>query len=289
MTDPVAVLLDLLDIEPLEMDLYRGKGSGGETSKRIFGGQVVGQALSAAYHTVDGRNCHSLHAYFMRPGDPSRPVIYEVDRARDGGSFTTRRVIAIQNGRQILNMSASFHVEERGFHHQHPMPAAPDPETLPTRAEAKAGLAARAPAARRDDILRPSPIELRPTGEYDLMAPTPAPDGHAVWFRLTRPVPDAPAWMQHCLLTYASDLHLLGTGLRPHGQSWFTGDIMTASLDHAVWFHAPVDFGAWHLYVMDSPWTGGGRGVNRGLIYAADGTLVASTAQEGLMRPLARA
>ncbi|MBF9049438.1 acyl-CoA thioesterase II [Roseobacter sp. HKCCD9010] len=286
MTDPVATLLDLLDIEPLELNLYRGKGSGGETSKRIFGGQVVGQALSAAYHTVEGRSCHSLHAYFMRPGDPSRPVIYEVDRARDGGSFTTRRVIAIQNGKQILNMAASFHVDEPGLHHQHDMPTATDPETLPTRAEAKAKMAARAPEARRADILRPSPIELRPTDDYDPLTPNPSPDGHSVWFRLTRPVPDAPAWMQHCLLTYASDLHLMGTGLRPHGKSIFTGEMMIASLDHAIWFHAPVDFGNWHLYVMDSPWTGAGRGVNRGLIYAADGTLVASTAQEGLMRPV---
>ncbi|QBX99354.1 acyl-CoA thioesterase II [Rhodophyticola sp. CCM32] len=285
MTDTVAALLDLLNIEPLELNLYRGEGSGGETTKRIYGGQVVAQALSAAYHTVEGRNCHSLHAYFMRPGDPSRPVIYEVDRARDGGSFTTRRVIAIQNGRQILNMSASFHIEEPGYHHQHPMPGAVDPDTLPSREDTKTALAARAPKASRADILRPSAIELRPTDEYDLLDPSPAPDGHSVWLRLSHPVPDAPAWMQHCLLTYASDLHLMGTGLRPHGQSWFT-NTMTASLDHAIWFHGPVDFGQWHLYVMDSPWTGGARGVNRGLIYAADGRLVASTAQEGLMRPL---
>lgn len=286
--DTVSRLLALLDLERLELNLFRGAGAGGETSRRIFGGQVVAQALSAAYRTVEDRPCHSLHAYFLRPGDPARPVIYEVDRARDGGSFTTRRVIAVQNGRQIFNMAASFHAPEPGHHHQHPMPAAPDPETLPSRAEQKADLAARADPARREDILRPSALEARPCVPYDLAAPESADDAHSVWFRLARPVPDAPEWMQHCLMTYASDMHLLGSGLRPHGESWYTGTVMTASLDHAVWFHGPADIGEWHLYVMDSPWTGGARGVNRGLIYARDGRLVASTAQEGLMRPVAR-
>lgn len=287
-SDPVSALLDLLDLETLDLNLFRGKGSGGETTKRIFGGQVVAQALAAACRTVEGRACHSLHAYFLRAGDPARPVIYEVDRARDGGSFTTRRVVAVQNGRQIFNMSASFHAEEAGHSHQHAAPQAPDPETLPSRAEAKADLASRAPEVMRADILRPSAIELRPTDAYDLLTPSPAPDAHSVWFRLSRPVVDAPDWLQRCLMTYASDLHLLGTAMRPHGESWYTGRTMTASLDHAIWFHGAVDFGAWHLYVMDSPWAGGGRGLNRGSIYSRDGRLVASTAQEGLIRPVSR-
>ncbi|MFC2967286.1 acyl-CoA thioesterase [Acidimangrovimonas pyrenivorans] len=288
--DPVATLLDLLDIEPLEINLFRGRGSGGETSKRIFGGQVIAQALAAAYHTVDDRACHSLHAYFIRPGDPSIPVIYEVDRARDGGSFTTRRVVAIQHGRQIFNLAASFHVEEESPVHQHGMPPGmPDPDSLPSRAESRAALAERlrdiAPDKLRADFLRPSPVEIREVVPYDMAEPKPAPDGHAVWFRLARPAGGA-AWLQQCLLAYASDMYLLGSSLRPLGESWLTGQVMTASLDHALWFHRPVNFDDWHLYVMDAPFTGGARGFNRGTIFSRDGLLVASVAQEGLVRPI---
>ncbi|MBF9031672.1 acyl-CoA thioesterase II [Rhodobacterales bacterium HKCCE3408] len=286
MSDPVDTLVSLLEIERLEDDLFRGPGAGGETTKRIFGGQVVAQALAAASHTVEGRACHSLHAYFMRPGDPSRPVIYEVDRARDGGSFTTRRVVAIQSGRQILNLAASFHVEEQGHAHQHSSPDVPPPDGLPTREALKTKLAERADPARRDDILRPSAIDVRPIEPYDHADPKPAGDAHQAWFRLARRVEDAPDWLERCFLAYASDLMLLWSALRPHGESGYSGRVMTASLDHAVWFHRPPRFSDWHLYAMDSPWSGGGRGLTRGQIFDTEGRLVASVAQEGLIRPI---
>lgn len=285
MPDPLTPLLTLLELEQLEVNLYRGVGHGGETSRRIFGGQVVAQALAAAYRTVSDRTCHSLHSYFIRPGDPSMPVIYEVDQARDGGSFTTRRVTAVQKGRQIFNLAASFHVAENGWTHQHEMPDVPPPEHLPSREEMRVKMADRVPRARRADLLRASPVEVREIGGYDLFDPKPASDVNALWFRLVRPV-DASDAMHQCLLTYASDMYLLGSALRPHGQSWFTGKAMTASLDHAIWFHGALNFGDWHLYSMDSPWSGGGRGFNRRTVFARDGRMVASTAQEGLIRRL---
>jgi len=285
MTDPLTPLLNLLELEQLEVNLFRGLGHGGETSRRIFGGQVVAQALAAAYRTVEDRSCHSLHSYFIRPGDPSMPVIYEVDRARDGGSFTTRRVTAIQKGRQIFNLAASFHIAEDSPMHQHDMPDVPGPDELPSQAETRAKMADLVSADRRADFLRPSPIEVRSVGDYDLLNPQPTSDVNALWFRLVHPVAASPE-MHQCLLTYASDMYLLGSALRPHAQSWLTGDVMTASLDHAAWFHGPLDFSDWHLYAMDSPWSGGARGFNRGSIYTRDGRLVASTAQEGLIRPL---
>ncbi|GGA27978.1 acyl-CoA thioesterase [Neptunicoccus cionae] len=283
MTDIVAELLNLLEIEQLEVDLFRGIGSGGETTMRIFGGQVIAQALAAAYKTVDGRLCHSLHAYFIRPGDPSIPVIYSVDRARDGGSFTTRRVIAIQHGKQILNMSASFHVEEEGLHHQHEMPAVPEPDTLESRANWRENNKDKLPEKFRKEFLRARPIEIREVAPQDWFNPKVVDDKNHLWFRMPG-ARDANPQMQHCLMAYASDMNLLGSSLRPHGQTWFTGQLMTASLDHAMWFHTPVNFADWHLYTMDSPFTGGGRGFNRGTIFTHDGKLVASVAQEGLMR-----
>lgn len=285
MSTAVVDLIRLLDIEQLEVDLFRGQGSGGETPTRIFGGQVIAQALNAAYKTVEDRSCHSLHAYFMRPGDPSIPVIYEVDRARDGGSFTTRRVVAIQHGRQIFNLAASFHKSEPGWEHQHPMPDVAAPETLLTREELREEVKDKVPERYRENFLRRSAVEVRPVDPRDLFEPTPADDRNHLWFRLPG-AGDADQAMQHCLLAYASDMNLLGSSLRPHGQTWFTGQVMTASLDHAMWFHAPVDFSKWHLYTLDSPWTGGARGFNRGAIYTQDGQLVASTAQEGLVRPI---
>lgn len=284
MSTTVSDLIALLDIEPLEVDLFRGQGSGGETPTRIFGGQVIAQALNAAYKTVEGRLCHSLHAYFMRPGDPSIPVIYEVDRARDGGSFTTRRVVAIQHGKQIFNLAASFHKAEKGWHHQHPMPEAKGPEGLEDRDQIRERYRDRVPEKYHATFFRQSPVEMRPVDPRDLFAPEPVDDRNALWFRISGAQADQP--MQHCLLAYVSDMNLLGSALRPHGQTWFTGQVMTASLDHAMWFHAPVEVDNWHLYSLDSPWTGGARGFTRGLIYAGDGTLVASTAQEGLVRPI---
>ena len=287
MTDSVAELLELLDIERLELNLFRGIGTGGETSRRIYGGQVIAQALAAACRTVEGRACHSLHAYFIRPGDPSIPVIYEVDRARDGGSFTTRRVIAVQHGQQIFNLAASFHVEEEGWDHQHPMPEAPAPETLATRAELREAdvAAGRVRADRVSDFLRPRPIEVREVDPMDLFAPEPKPDVNMLWFRMEREI-EAEPYIHQCLLAYASDLNLLGSGSRPHGLSWLSGNMMGASLDHAMWFHRPIRFDRWHLYAMDAPFTGGARAFNRGAIYTRDGVLVASVAQEGLMRPV---
>lgn len=279
-------LLDLLDVERLEVDLFRGSGSGGETSTRIFGGQVIAQALAAAYRTVEDRLCHSLHAYFIRPGDPSIPVIYEVDRARDGGSFTTRRVVAIQHGRQILNLSASFHVDEDGWSHQHPMPDVPTPDTLESRYDRLQSVADRVPEAMRGDFLRRRPIDIREVAPLDLFTPEVAEDRNHIWFRMEGAA-GCPPQMQHIVLAYASDMALLGSSLRPHGLTWFRrGEVMTASLDHALWLHAPLNFADWHLYTMDAPFTGGGRGFNRGSIYTAGGKLVASVAQEGLMRPI---
>ncbi|MFK7753137.1 MAG: acyl-CoA thioesterase [Sedimentitalea sp.] len=284
MTDVAMELLDLLDIEQLEVDLFRGIGSGGETTTRIFGGHVIAQALAAAYHTVPDRLCHSLHAYFIRPGDPAIPVIYQVDRARDGGSFTTRRVVAIQHGKQILNLSASFHIDEEGWNYQHPMPKVDGPDGLQNRAEQRADYAEQVPEPLRPDFLRPRPIEIREVAPRDLLNPVPVDDVNHLWFRMEH-AKDASPQMQQILLAYASDMNLLGSSLRPHGLTWFKREVMSASLDHAMWFHAPIQFDNWHLYTMDSPFTGGARGFNRGAIYAADGTLVASTAQEGLVRP----
>ena len=287
MTDATAILLDLLDIERLDANLFRGTGRGGETSRRIFGGQVVAQSLVAASHTVaEDRPCHSLHAYFMRPGDPDQPVIFEVDRARDGGSFTTRRVVAIQAGRQILNLAASFHVAEPGLTHQHAPLEVPAPETLSSREELKEALANASDPARRADILRPSAIEIRPVDPIDYLDPKPASDRHAAWVRLARDPGPLDDWQDRAVLAYASDMMLLWSALRPHGESGYSGRVMTASLDHALWFHARPRFADWHLYVMESPWSGGARGLTRGQIFDQSGALVASTAQEGLMRPL---
>ena len=282
---PDAALLATLDIERLEVDLFRGSGQGGETTKRIFGGHVIAQALMAAYRTVEDRLCHSLHAYFLRPGDPEVPVIYQVDRARDGGSFTTRRVVAVQHGRQIFNMSASFHVAEEGWDWQHPMPQVDPPEDWPTRDALRETEADRLPEDLRSDFLRRRPIEIREIAPRDVLTPEKVSDVNHLWFRMEA-AQGQDARMQHCLLAYASDMNLLGSSLRPHGLTWFQGRAMTASLDHAMWFHGPIRFSDWHLYALDAPWTGGARGFNRGMIYSADGRLVASTAQEGLMRPV---
>jgi acyl-CoA thioesterase-2 len=285
---PAEELLHLLDIEQLEVDLFRGVGGGGETTMRIFGGHVIAQSLMAAYRTVpDDRICHSLHAYFMRPGDPKIPVIYQVDRARDGGSFTTRRIVAIQHGKQIFNMSASFHINEDGWEYQHPMPDVGAPEDWPNRNEWRAKMVDEIPEKHRADFLRERPIELREVAPRNFFTPEKTDDRNQLWFRMEATVGQGPQ-MQHCLLAYASDMNLLGSSLRPHGLTWFQGKLMTASLDHAMWFHAPINFADWHLYDLDAPWTGGARGFNRGSIYNANGDMVASVAQEGLMRPITK-
>ncbi|ETX12814.1 acyl-CoA thioesterase [Roseivivax halodurans JCM 10272] len=286
MTDVAHELIDLLDIEPLEVDLFRGLGVKGEAPGRIFGGHVIAQALMAGYRTVpEDRLCHSLHAYFIRPGDPEVPVIYQVDRSRDGGSFTTRRVVAIQHGRQIFHLSASFHIDEEGWSHQHRMPEVAGPDAWPDRAALRAPHVDRIPKERLPEFLRERPVDVREVEPRDLFAPEPADDRNAMWFRMEAAAGQGPQ-MQHCLMAYASDMNLLGSSLRPHGLTFFQGSTMVASLDHAMWFHAPIRFEEWHLYSMDAPFTGGGRGFNRGSIFNVDGELVASTAQEGLMRPL---
>jgi len=284
MTDIAQELLDLLDIEQLEVDLFRGVGSSTETSIRIFGGEVIAQALAAAYRTVPDRLCHSLHAYFMRPGDPEHPVVYQVDRARDGGSFTTRRVVAIQKGKQIFNMSASFHVAEEGWDYQHEMPDVKGPEGLQNLAQARESMINKVPEKLRASFLRPRPIEIREVDPRDIIDPKPQDDHNHMWIRMEAAKGQGPQ-MQHCLLAYASDMNLLGSSLRPHGLTWLKGGVMMASLDHAMWFHAPIQFEDWHLYSMDAPFTGGARGFNRGKIYNQNGQIVSSVAQEGLVRP----
>lgn len=285
MTEAAQKLIELLDIERLEVDLFRGIGSRGYSAPRIFGGHVIAQALMAAYRTVPDRACHSLHAYFIRPGDPKIPVIYQVDRARDGGSFTTRRVVAIQHGKQILNLSASFHIEEPGWDYQHPMPEVEAPENLADRYEIRQAFADKMPEEKRQEFLREWPIDIREVEPRDMLEPAKADDKNHVWFRMPGAAGQG-RQMQHCLLAYASDMSLLGSSLRPHGLSWLKGDMMSASLDHAIWFHASIQFEEWHLYALDAPFTGGARGFNRGKIYDRAGRLVASTAQEGLVRPV---
>ena len=283
MSDTHQTLLDLLALEPLEIDLFRGTGQGGETSTRIFGGQVIGQALAAAYGTVPDRLCHSLHAYFIRPGDPEIPVIYQVDRARDGGSFTTRRVVAIQHGKQILNMSASFHVAEDGWDHQHPMPDVDGPDDLQDQRELRAAHVDELPEKHRADFLRPRPIDIRQVAPRDFVDPEPTSDKNHLWFRMREAAGCTPQ-MQHCLLAYASDMNLLGSSLRPHGLTWFKGEVMSASLDHAMWFHRPFRADEWMLYDQVAQSTTSARGLARGSIFTSDGQLAISVVQEGLTR-----
>ncbi|WP_370234459.1 MULTISPECIES: acyl-CoA thioesterase [Henriciella] len=287
MTDAVSELLGILEVERLEVDLFRGFTPEWEAERpRVFGGQVIAQALASAYRTVkDDRQCHSLHAYFIRPGDPKIPIIYEVDRSRDGGSFTTRRVVAIQHGQQILNMSASFHVHEDGWDHQHDMPTVKQPEELKSRDEFREMFKDKLPEQERKHWERPQPFDMKEIGAMNPFNPKPKSDVNEVWFRLTRKIDAAPA-MHHCLVAWASDMNLLGSSLRPHGLHWINPELMTASLDHAIWFHEPIRADEWLLYSMDSPKAGSGRSFNRGSIYSRDGKLVASTAQEGLMRKM---
>lgn len=283
MNDAVEDLIAILDLEQIELNLYRGHSP--ETSwQRVFGGQVIGQALMAAYRTVaDDRFCHSLHAYFIRPGDPKVPILYEVDRARDGKSFTTRRVTAVQHGKQIFNLAASFQVQEDGFEHQSEMPNVPAPEDLPTERERREAIMDKLPEEVREHFTRPRPIEMRAVDPQEFIRPEPMDPEYTVWFRSVSKLPKDVA-MQQCVLAYASDMTLLDTCIRPHGVSWMSGKLQSASLDHAMWFHHPFNTEDWMLYTHDSPSSVGARGFNRGSIYTRDGLLVASVAQEGLIR-----
>ncbi|HEY1666789.1 MAG TPA: acyl-CoA thioesterase II [Trebonia sp.] len=285
MSDALDDLLDLLDLEQIEVNIFRGR-SPHETVQRVFGGQVAGQALVAAGRTVpDDRPVHSLHAYFIRPGDPSVPLVYTVDRVRDGRSFTTRRVTAIQHGKPIFTLSASFHHPEAGLEHAMPMPAVPRPEELRSNAERLAE-AVGAPLPRH---FRDSPIELRSVGPLSVeLARDPslrAEGDHSnlVWVRVTEALPDDPL-LHVCLMTYISDLTLIETALLEHGITMLDGRASGASLDHAMWFHRPFRADRWLLYAQESPIAAGGRVLARGQVFTEDGDLVVSVVQEGLIR-----
>jgi acyl-CoA thioesterase-2 len=282
MSEAVRNLLSILDLEPLERNLFRGR-SPQSGWQRVFGGQVIGQALVAAARTVEGRGVHSLHCYFMRPGDPSVPIVYEVDRIRDGTSFTTRRVVAIQHGHAIFSMSASFQVEEPGLDHQIPMPDVPAPESLPSEQQLKEQFLPLMPEPVRRYWERERPIEMRPLDLTRYMSRKPLEPKQHLWFRATAALPDDPL-VHQSVLAYASDLTLLDSSLLAHGRSIFDRDLQVASLDHALWFHRPFRADDWLLYAQDSPNSSGARGFSRGEIYARDGRLIASVAQEGLIR-----
>lgn len=284
----VARLCALLDLEPIEVDLFRGRSSDPGWT-RVFGGQVVAQALMAASRTVRAdRLAHSLHAYFLRPGDPGVPIVYRVERERDGTSFATRRVAAIQHGRQIFTLTASFQRAEDGFDHAAPMPRVAGPGGLKNDAQLFAASAAATPEPWRTLWAeRDRPIELRPVEPADPFKPKKLKPAASHWLRLAAPLAAGDAAdpvLARCLLAYASDMTLLDICLLPHGVSWSDPALQAASIDHAIWFHATPDLGDWHLFAQDSPRAGGGRGLNRGLLYRVDGGLVASVVQEALIR-----
>jgi acyl-CoA thioesterase II len=282
MSTAVQTMLDVLNIEQLEVNLFRGR-SPQDRWQRVFGGQVIGQALVAACRTVEGRTPHSMHAYFLIGGDPKVPIIYEVDRIRDGKSFTTRRVVAIQHGQAIFTLMVSFHNDEPGLEHQSKMPDVPPPEDLPSEAQIKASVLPSMPEAVQRYYKSERPIELRPV-QYDRYLGKKYEDGKFnVWIKTTGKLPDDPA-IHQCVLAYASDMSLLDTALVPHGRSLFQKEFMGASLDHALWLHRPFRADEWLLYAQESPNMLGARGFTRGLIFRRDGALVASVTQEGLVR-----
>ncbi len=277
-------LLNLLDLEQIEVNMFRGV-SPDEGWQRVYGGQVLGQALVAASRTVEDetRTAHSLHGYFLRPGDTTIPILYNVDRIRDGRSFTTRRVMAIQKGRPIFSMSVSFQVAETGLEHQSNMPEVPGPDDCPSERELHEKFAKDIPEKFQGRVERPRPIEMRfvePWNEYN---PEPmAPEQH-VWMKAVDTMPED-IRLHQCLLAYASDMTLIDTSYRPHAIGWGNDKFQVASLDHAMWFHKPIKMDEWLLYYQDSPFSGSARGFSRGTIFNATGDLVASVAQEGLIR-----
>lgn len=283
MSYPLNELLDLLDLEEIEQNIFRA-GNRDIGSGRVFGGQVLAQALVAAGRTVGGdRQAHSLHGYFILPGDVHAPIVYFVDRLRDGRSFATRRVTAIQKGAAIFNMAASFQVAEQGVEHQSPMPEVPPPEDLPRELDLIREIADRIPERLRAIYTQERPIEFRPVSPVDPFRPEPRPPSKHVWFRSVGNIPGSE--LQHqSVLAYASDFGLLGTALLPHGLSFHQPHVQAATLDHALWFHRPFRTDEWLLFSMDSPSAAGGRGFTRGSIYTRDGRLVASMVQEGLIR-----
>ncbi len=284
MSSALVELLAILDLEELEHNLFRGR-SPQAGWQRVFGGQVIAQALVAAQRTVEtSRAVHSLHCYFMLAGDPAVPIVYQVDRLRDGGSFTTRRVTAIQHGRAIFSLECSFQVAEEGLDHQMPMPLdVPPPEELRSQFELIELAGTAVPDQVRRFWARERPLEIRPVNIEHYVSREKLPPFQKVWVRLTGDVPED-GRLQTALLAYLSDMTLLDTATFPHGRTGFDPEIQMASLDHAMWFHRPHRLDDWLLYTQDSPNSVGSRGFSRGFLYARDGTLVASTAQEGLMR-----
>ncbi|MBS2021351.1 MAG: acyl-CoA thioesterase II [Deltaproteobacteria bacterium] len=285
MPSPLDDLVRLLALERIEENVFRGQSQDLGWGQ-VFGGQVLGQALSAAAQTVPAdRHVHSLHAYFLRPGDVTRPVLYNVDRIRDGTSFTTRRVVAIQNGRPIFNLSSSFQIDEAGLEHQDVMPAAPPPESLSTEQERLLKHVDRLPKGMRERTKAERPFELRAAddAEGDPGAPQKRAATRLVWVKATGQLPDDPA-LHRYLFTYASDFSFVTTSLLPHGVSWLTPGMQVASIDHVIWFHQQFRCDEWLLYAMESPAAHGARGLVRGRVFTRDGRLVATVAQEGLIR-----
>lgn len=275
-------LIDLLTLERIEDNIFRGQ-SRDIGSAQVFGGQVLGQALSAAHLTVDGRVAHSLHAYFLRRGDVAAPIVYEVDRARDGGSFSVRRVVAIQHGRPIFNLAASFQEPEDGLEHQDAMPEVPGPGGLRDMTEVAAGMIERLPEKMRRFLTDKRPFEFRPVQPLALDTAEKRPPARQVWIRAVGALPDSVSLHQN-LLAYVSDYELLGTSTLPHGLRFGRDNVMMASLDHALWFHRRFRVDDWLLYSLESPNASGARGYARGQLFTEDGVLVASSAQEGLVR-----
>jgi acyl-CoA thioesterase-2 len=282
MSQALDQLLAILDLETLEQNLFRGL-SPQAGWQRVFGGQVIGQALVAAYRTIEDRAAHSLHAYFLRAGDPTVPIIYDVDRIRDGSSFSTRRVVAIQHGQAIFSMAASFQKHEEGLSHQAKMPDVPQPEALPSEAELKEGLIGRMPEPLKAYWQRERPIEIRPVDLSRYTSPGKRTASQQVWIKANGELGDNLACNQ-CVLAYASDFTLLDTALIAHGRFVFDATLMLASLDHAIWFHRRFRIDDWLLYSQDSPSSAGSRAFCRGTLFTRSGELVASTAQEGLVR-----
>ncbi|WP_166266603.1 acyl-CoA thioesterase [Marinobacter caseinilyticus] len=282
MLDVTRKLVELLDLVPLGDDHFQGE-SENLGFPNVFGGQVLGQGLMAAGRTVEGRLPHSMHAYFLRPGNHRLPIDYEVQRVRDGGSFSVRRVIARQGGKEILTGSVSFQVDEDGFEHQIDMPPAPDVNSLKSEQEYSEMLKRHTPEALQTALTRERPIEIRPVDPVNPLRPEPRPPHKQSWLRAQGQLPDDPI-LHRCLLAYASDFSFLGTSLNPHAVTFMSRDMQVATLDHALWFHRDFRIDDWLLYDTDSPSASGGRGFNRGNFFSSDGTLVASTTQEALIR-----
>lgn len=280
---PLNQIIKTLDLEEIELNHYLAT-SPNEGWQRVYGGQVIGQALVAASRTVSSnRSAHSLHGYFLRAGDTTIPILYKVDRIRDGKSFTTRRVVAVQRGQAIFTMSISFQVDEGGLSHQFDMPEVPAPDSLPTEDELRREQAKSWPKEFQESFSGSSAIQVKPVDPVDLLNPEPAQAMQRCWMRCGEALPDDPR-IHQCVLAYLSDWSLLDTASRPHAVSFMQDNVQVASLDHAMWFHRPFRADEWLLYDQDSPSASGARGFNRGLIYNQTGKLVASTTQEGLLR-----